>query len=62
MLDKKRTLALSSLKGIAIVFIAYFYHYRNDFCINIGVNYPFDITTNGGGYSGKRISFGGTFV
>lgn len=48
MLDKKRTLALSSLKGIAIVFIAYFYHYRNDFCINIGVNYPFDITTNGG--------------
>lgn len=39
---KERMKALNFLKGISAIIIAYFYHYRNDFAINIGKNYPYE--------------------
>lgn len=39
---RERMKALNFLKAMSAIIIAYFYHYRNDFALNIGINYPFE--------------------
>lgn len=39
---KERMKALNLMKALAAIIIAYFYHYRNDFALNMGKNFPYE--------------------
>ena len=39
---KERMKALNLMKALAAIIIAYFYHYRNDFALNMGKVYPYE--------------------
>ena len=56
-MDKENTKALDSIKGISAIIIAYFYHYRNDFALNIGVVYPFESLKLYGVGGGVAVDF-----
>lgn len=40
---KERMKALNLMKVLAAIIIAYFYRYRNDFALNMGKVYPYEI-------------------